>query len=167
MDSLMPTTGSSLYIMLLANQPDQKLPLPIAWTNLTASYFALNNIEAAEAATKNALDLTRQEKIPTQEAVALGHLGLIRARQGRIGDALHYLHTAVSKAEDLRDLWNAQHWYRDIANLYTWTGLPELALENFEKALALSRKVGDHRSEGICLFQLRNEEALVDAVSIS
>lgn len=139
---------------LLSNLPGQELSLAIALTNLAGDYYALGEIAAAEPKILKALELTREGNIPSQEGVALGHLGLIRFRQGRVSDAIRYLTTALQIAQDTRDLWNAQHWERDLANIYTWTKLPEQALYHFQRALDLSRRIGDHRSEGICLLGL-------------
>jgi CHAT domain-containing protein len=141
-------------VSLLSDRPDQKSSLALALTNLAASYYALGEIAAAEATTLKALGLARETGIPSQEGVALGHLGLIRFRQGRVADAIRYLTTALRMAEDAGDMWNVQHWERDLANVYTWTELPEQALHHFKKALARSRAVGDRRSEGICLLGL-------------
>jgi Uncharacterized protein conserved in bacteria len=141
-------------IQLLEGDRANALSLAIAYTNLACALDSKGNLEEAELAFTKTLELVRKEKVESQEGVALGHLGLIKFKQGRYQEAFLYLQRAIELAEKHKDLWNAQHWHSDLANAYSLTRVPDLAREHFQKALEISRKVGDRRSEGKCLLGL-------------
>jgi CHAT domain-containing protein len=145
---------SERAIRLLGDHKEQQSTLAIAYTNLSGALSGLQDMEAAEAATLSALNIARREGMKGQEAVALGHLGLFRLRQGRMSIGLRYLQTAAKDAEALHDWWNAQNWHRDIGNYFQSLDLLDESVPHFNRALELSRKIGDRRSEGICLLGL-------------
>ena len=145
---------SERAISLLENHKEHQEALAIAYTNLSGALSGLQDMEGAEAATLSALNIARREGMKEQEAVALGHLGHLRLRQGRMSIGLRYLETATRDAEALHDWWNAQNWHRDIGNYFLSLHLLEESEPHFIRALELSRKIGDRRSEGICLLGL-------------
>jgi len=104
--------------------------------------------------------LARRHRVRTQEAVALGHLGQIRERQGRYDDAIESYETAVRITEAEGDRWNAQNFLRDLGDCYALLGLDELAVQRFERALELARALGDQRSQGLCLLGLGTARGL-------
>jgi tetratricopeptide (TPR) repeat protein len=134
---------------ILRREPDAVETLLVALINRGGALFSLNRIKEAEADITETLNLARSVGNKAQEGVALGHLGLIRFAQGSAADAIRYLERAAQQAEEAHDLWNAQHWYRDLGNAYIWTGFDEAAERSFEQALALSQRVSDLRSEAI------------------
>src|SRR5262245_48912912 len=131
----------------LDDAPEQQQSRVVALTNLAGNYLALERSGEAESTYLQALDLARQLGLSSLEGVILGHLGLIRFHNQQISDAIHYLSQAVQLAEKTQDLWNAQHWYQDLANVYSWTGAPDIAGDYYDKALAVSRTVKDLRAE--------------------
>ena len=145
---------SERAIRLLGDHKEHQRALAIAYTNLSGALSGLQDIEGAEAATLSALNIARRNGMKDQEAVALGHLGLFRLRQGRMSIGLRYLQTAAKDAEELKDWWNAQNWHRDIGNYFQSLDMLDESAPHFSRALELSRKIGDRRSEGICLLGL-------------
>lgn len=136
---------------LLRGDPRQKPLLLVGTINAAGSLFALGDLTGAEVRTREALDLARAEGIRAQEGVALGHLGLIRFRHGDLSSVIELLETAAQIAEEEHDLWNAQHWWRDLGNACSRLGLSAEAIGYFGRALQLSERVGDRRSEALCL----------------
>jgi tetratricopeptide (TPR) repeat protein len=143
---------SGRAVQILRGERDGADMLLVALINQGGALFGLGHVAEAENAMSEALNLARTVNNPAQEGVALGHLGLIQFSQGAVADAIRYLEGAASTAEQLKDLWNAQHWYRDLGNAYAWTGFDAAAEASFEKALELSRRVGDRRSEAVALL---------------
>jgi tetratricopeptide (TPR) repeat protein len=136
-------------VEILRREPDAVETLLVALVNRGGALFSLNRIKEAEADITETLNLARSVGNKAQEGVALGHLGLIRFAQGSAADAIRYFERAAQLAEEAHDLWNAQHWYRDLGNTYIWTGFDIAAEKSFEQALALSQRVSDVRSEAI------------------
>jgi len=134
-------------IVEIENDPDNQQLLLICLINAAGTYIGLNKLGDAELQFANALSLARKLNNAAQEAVCLGHLGTIRMRQGKISTAVKLFEQAALNAERIGDLWNAQHWYFDLGNLYLWTGSERFAQACFERALAISQRIGDRRSE--------------------
>jgi CHAT domain-containing protein/tetratricopeptide (TPR) repeat protein len=128
--------------------------LIIAHTNLGAALLALGDEAGNEQETLTALTLARRHKVRNQEAVALGHLGQIARRRGRVDDAIESFETAARIATEDGDRWNAQNFLRDLAGCLSSLGLDSSAISHFERALDLARKVGDQRSQALCLLGL-------------
>jgi tetratricopeptide (TPR) repeat protein len=128
--------------------------LIIAYTNLGAALLAQGDEAGSERATLEALTLARRHSIKTQEAVALGHLGQLKQRQGRYDDAIESYKTAVRITEAEHDRWNTQNFLRDLGNCYASLGLDQGACQHYERALELARALGDQRSQGLCLLGL-------------
>lgn len=138
---------SESAIAEIANDSANQELLLISSINAACSYVGLDRVDDAELRFTEALSLARNLGNAAQEAVCLGHIGSIRMKQGKISAATNLFEQAAQKAESVGDLWNAQHWYFDLGNLYQWTGSDSRAQFCFEKALAISRQVGDLRSE--------------------
>lgn len=141
-------------VEILRNEPDAGEMLSVALINRGGALFSLSQIKEAEADISETLNLARSIGNKAQEGVALGHLGLIRFAQGLAADAIRYLERAAHQAEEAHDLWNAQHWYRDLGNAYIWTGFDAAAEKSFDRALELSQRASDPRSEAIALLGL-------------
>lgn len=144
----------SRAVGLLKGVDGQELTLIITTINFAASYFRRGDLEKTEELMTEAMRLAREANVPSQEAVALGHIGLVRVRQGRTADAIRYLTQAATVAEFEKDLWNAQHWYRDLANVELTLGRTREAAGHAQKALGLSDLVQDRRSRAGCLLIL-------------
>lgn len=120
----------------------------IARMNLACSRLALGELPRAEDEFQHVLDICRNEDSRPQEGVALGHLGHIRLRRGEIGAAIDLFSQAAQIAESTNDLWNAQNWYHDLANLFAHIHAETEARAAYEKTIAVSAVVGDQRRGG-------------------
>lgn len=126
----------------------------VAKMNSATRLHADGDPDRAERVLLEALQLARELRIPSQEGVALGNLGLVRVQQQRVGEAIRYLERARIMARDTQDPWNEQHWTRDLANLCAATGARDLAVELYETGIALAERIGDVRSRALCQLGL-------------
>ena len=145
-------------IELIGTDADLSTTLLIAKVNLGGAYFANDQLDDAERLILEAYELAVETDERSQQGVAIGHLGLIAMQRGQLASGLDLLETAVAIAGEESDLWNLQHFQRDLANAYSQLGLTADALAAYALAGQLSVAANDVRSQAQCLHGIGMNE---------
>jgi len=149
---------------LLSAAPREAASRPIGqWA---AGYLALaqHDVQAAETALSEALELARVSNDTETQSYAIGHLGLVRLFEGSHGAARDLFAQSAARHRVQGRPGLAAFQLADAAIAATLDGDTETAIAEFEQSLIVSRSVGDtwtesHALWGLGLARLARHEA--------
>lgn len=78
------------------------VPSADAWLNLGTNYALENNLDSAIVCYRQAEEIYRRDGNPVQRALALGNIGVLARKLGRLDEAAGALRTSIAIVEELR-----------------------------------------------------------------
>ena len=126
---------------------DNRQLIDLFWPVFNGLNLAGRGEEAARVC-ELAHDACRALKDREAEADSLGALALVRAHQGRVGEAIGLNKRALHIAGEIGDRRGQGNHLGNLGLAYAALGEVERAIEHHEQALEISREIGDRRGQG-------------------
>jgi predicted ATPase len=123
----------------LGHQSDE---LPWALGNLGRALLEEGEVDAAQRAAEESLDLAEQRDLPTLVSWSLGILGRIAAAHGDLDRAEELLQQALRELEDIGHPWQAAEWLEELAVIAATAGDHARAGKLWGAAESLREQIG-------------------------
>lgn len=114
---------------------------------LVVAQWRLDRLGYAEECLMRALELAREFRYRRGEATALGNLGWLHERDGRLRQAAAFLVDAVALSREMGDTHGEMLKLHRLGSVYIGQGRPSAARSVLQRALAIARQLGEPDNE--------------------
>jgi len=141
-------------VRLRETLPDERLELSHSLSAVGKIQTRLGAGTASIASFERALQVMREDPVPSDEATLVMNLGAAYGARGDFAKALVYFDRAIAIQKELGVEQRAATAYFNKGAIYSNSRDPQKALENLAQALRLYREAGNERQTVTCLTSI-------------